>query len=75
MSEMSYEDLDEVIQKLEVLKQILNPSPKALDHMNKMYSIIWPEACYDPLDESTRKFAQELFPHIQALNEIFKFKR
>ena len=50
----------------------VEPLMKAL---GAMYCIIWPEACYDPLNASTRKLAEELLPHIQKANEILRFKK
>ena len=40
-----------------------------------LYSKIWCEACYDPMNESSRKFAHTLLPDIQSLNDILKFKK
>jgi hypothetical protein len=39
-----------------------------------LYKNIWVEACYDPYNEHTEKFAGNLLPDISRLNEILKFK-
>lgn len=64
----------ELIKNIEILESRTSISEDALKNMNRLYSSIWTEACYDPLNESTREFALKLLPHIQALNEEFKFK-
>jgi hypothetical protein len=43
--------------------------------LRSLYSIIWPEACYDPFNKDTEAFAQRLLPHIQQANEILQFKK
>ena len=49
--------------------------PVVMKALNDLYSKIWCEAMYDPLNDSTRKFAQELLPHIEKLNAIVRFKK
>lgn len=46
-----------------------------MEILSKMYAIIWPEACYDARSQATAKFARELLPHINRLNEILRFRR
>ncbi len=43
--------------------------------LGQLYSLIWPEACYDPMTKETEAFARRCLPHIQALNEILHFKK
>jgi hypothetical protein len=50
----------------------VEPLMKAL---RSLYSIIWPEACYDALNKDTEKFAQDLLPWIQQVNDILGFKK
>ena len=56
---------------------VLCPPHQAKDllkALNELYALIWPEACYDPYNDSTRTFARKLLPHIETCNEIMKFK-
>lgn len=39
-----------------------------------LYGLIWSEAVYDPMNESTQKYSGQLLPIIRRLNEILKFK-
>ena len=43
--------------------------------LNKLYSVIWTEACYDAETESTQKLCRKILPHIQKLNTILGFKK
>lgn len=49
-------------------------SDDGLRRLGKLYCAIWGDACYDPMNESTRKFALDLLPDIKALNDELKFK-
>lgn len=40
----------------------------------KLYSTIWTEACYDPLNDGTNFICKKMLPHITRLNELLKFK-
>ena len=44
-------------------------------HLNKLYGVIWTEACYDAETESTQKLCRTILPHIQELNTILRFKK
>lgn len=52
--------------------QIESEEVKSL--LYKLYSTIWTEACYDPLNDSTRVLCEKMLPHITRLNELLKFK-
>lgn len=41
--------------------------------LGDLYSRLWAEAAYDPLNESTQKFAAPLAEKIMQLNKILKF--
>ena len=43
--------------------------------LSRVYSLIWCEACYDPYNEETRKFAQRMLEDIQLANKILQFKK
>lgn len=62
-------------QNIDELKARCKVSDEAMTNMSLLYSLIWTEACYDPMNESTERFAKKLLPHIQALNAEFRFKR
>lgn len=47
---------------------------EARTELYALYQKIWCESSYNPSNEETRKFAQELLPHIQALNKLWRFK-
>lgn len=47
---------------------------ECIEHLNKLYGLIWVEACYDPDSEESSKFAAKCLPHIRALNDKLKFK-
>jgi hypothetical protein len=44
------------------------------EQLSEVYGKLWAEACYDPMNESTRKFASPLAVIMQKLNEDLKFK-
>jgi protoheme ferro-lyase len=48
---------------------------KVFNNLRVLYQKIWCEACYDPLNESTKQLAKELLPHISELNKILEFKK
>lgn len=48
---------------------------KVIEHLNNLYSKIWCNASYDPDNKETQIFSKKLLPDIEALNDIFKFKR
>jgi hypothetical protein len=50
----------------------VEPLMKALSNI---YGLIWCEACYDPDNESTQKFARRLLDDIQFVNSILQFKK
>jgi len=43
--------------------------------LSDVYGQLWAEACYDPFNESTRKFALQLYEKMHELNAILKFKK
>ena len=43
--------------------------------LSDVYGQLWAEACYDPYNESTRKFALPLYKKMYKLNTILKFKK
>ena len=67
--------LDKIKFDLDELNARIKVSDAAMSNMNNLYGLIWPEACYDPLNESTGAFAKKLLPFIQALNAEFRFKK
>lgn len=46
-----------------------------LKALREAYSIIWCEACYDPVNEATQRICQRLLPLIQHANAILRFKK
>ena len=50
----------------------VQPLMKAL---SELYSVIWTEACYDALNESTKTLCKKLLPFIEQANEILEFKK
>jgi hypothetical protein len=42
--------------------------------LNSLYGKIWTEACYDPDNFHTKRYADRLLDDIQRLNELLKFK-
>lgn len=68
--------IETLIRDLEQAKALARPAtPETLRHLAALYTMIWAEACYDPLNAQTEQFARELLPHIEALNTIYHFKR
>lgn len=47
---------------------------KQKEQLAKVYGTLWTEACYDPINESTREFAKPLCEIMAKLNEDLKFK-
>jgi len=43
--------------------------------LRDLYGKIWTEACYDPDNMQSEKYARRLLPGIQKLNELLHFKR
>lgn len=64
-----------VIETTQVSKSVELEDGKIKELLNKLYSDIWIEACYDPDNDETRKHARKLLPTITALNDILEFKK
>lgn len=78
IKESSEDNLMEIEQTKEVVTKtsiFISTNGEVGKNLRELYGKIWCEACYDSYDESTKKFASELLPHIQALNRILKFKQ
>jgi hypothetical protein len=50
-------------------------SKECLQALSALYSRVWPEAYYDARNESTEKFARDLCPYLELLNEELRFRR
>ncbi len=42
--------------------------------LSELYGKIWCEACYDPDNADTQKFARKVLPLIEKANEYLRFK-
>lgn len=47
---------------------------KAMSLLAEVYNALWAEGYYDPLNESTGKFARPLAQKMQDANAILKFR-
>ena len=65
---------EEIAEKAAKLEARVVVDDEAVYHLNALWNSIWAEVYYDPASESSRKFANHLLPHIDALNKKFKFK-
>ena len=65
---------EEIAEKAAQLEARTVVDDEAIHHLNSLWRSIWAEVHYDPASESSRRFAEHLLPHIEALNAKFKFK-
>jgi hypothetical protein len=70
----SVEALKTLAQCISDLERRIAVDDECFEHLNKLYSLIWIEACYDPDNEHSARFAAKCLPHIKALNVKLKFK-
>lgn len=68
--------LQKIIDELQDINtyQLQIESKEVKSLLYNLYSTIWTEACYDPLNDSTRVLCEKMLPHITRLNELLKFK-
>lgn len=72
MAQMSLgETVDETISTLRARAEV---DEEARGHLEEMMAIIWPECFYDPYSEATKRFADRLWPHIDALNKKWNLR-
>lgn len=64
----------EVAEKIAALEARVAVDDEAMHHLRELYAKIWPEAFYDPGSAAVEKYAQDLWPHIDALNKKLRFK-
>lgn len=43
--------------------------------LERIYGLIWCEACYDPYSKDTETLARKMLADIQFANEILQFKK
>jgi hypothetical protein len=48
---------------------------ECLKAFGEIYGLVWTEACYDPYNEQTRKFAKKVWPHVLLINEALKIRK
>lgn len=65
---------EEIAQKVAALEARVVVSDAVMAHLRDMYNIIGAEAWYDPASETVERFANQLWPHMKALNEELKFR-
>lgn len=65
---------EEIAQSVAALEARVVVSEKALAHLRDLYNTIGAESMYDPYNDATKRFADQLWPHIRALNEELKFR-
>lgn len=65
---------EEIADKVARLEARVVIDEEALGHLRALWNSIWAEVYYDPASKETKRFAEYLLPHIDALNKKFKFK-
>lgn len=68
------EAVQRLAQEVSDLEARIQVDDECVEHLNKLYGLIWVEACYDGDHPESIKFAQKCLPHIRALNKKLKFK-
>jgi hypothetical protein len=65
---------EEIAEKAAKLEARTVFDDECIHHLSALWNSIWSEVYYDPASESSKRFAEHLMPHIEALNDKLKFK-
>jgi len=74
MSGLTQQKLDTIADEIRTLGSRLSVDDEAMKAMHDIYIKVYAEH-FDPGNEGTARFVQDLIPHIRTLNDKFKFKR